>query len=177
MNPSSPAEHSPFKLARIFWIGLILLLAGSGPHLVFSLMSRQGSLDPADHPRLAFWLFVPAMFTFFPSLICLLWGAAVSVFRRVQGSRPVVDGTPKFKFEGMFWYGLILFLGCCGPLLLILLCAKLGLTGDSSPNPPFFGLMAGIAFWPSMICMIGGTISAIVKHRKAKRLLAAGTLR
>ena len=112
----------------------------------------------------------------------MAWGAGASIFRHVQarkwfrdsGSRPVPAlGPPKFKLVGMFWFGLILFLGCCGPLLLIILCAKLGLTDDPNPNPVFFGIMAGITFWPSMLCMIGGTISALFTHRKAKRIFAA----
>ena len=182
MNPSLPTVSPSFKLVRLFWIGLVVFLVGSGPYLVFSLLARKGWLDPADHARLAVWLFLPAMFTFLPGLICLVWGAGLSVFRHRQagdefrnpGRRPVAGGPPKFKLEGVFWYGLILFLGCSGPLLLTLLLAKLGVAKDANPNPAVFGIMAGLTFWPSMICMIGGLISAIYKHRKAKRLFAAG---
>jgi hypothetical protein len=35
-----------------------------------------------------------------------------------------------------------------GPLLGIIVAAKLGLTHDPNPNPIAFGILAGLTFWP-----------------------------
>lgn len=53
----------------------------------------------------------------------------------------------------MFLTGFILFVIGSGPLLVIMLAAKMGLTADPNPNPILFGLMAGLTFWPGLILM------------------------
>ena len=56
----------------------------------------------------------------------------------------------------LFVIGSILLLGSA-PLLITLLLAALGLTEDPNPNPVFFGILAMITFWPSLVLMgIGG---------------------
>lgn len=49
----------------------------------------------------------------------------------------------------------LLILGT-GPLLIIILLAKLHITADPDPNPIGFGLLAGLTFWPALICLAIG---------------------
>ncbi len=44
----------------------------------------------------------------------------------------------------------------CGPLLTILLAARIGLLADSDPNPIGPGLLAAISFWPGLMMVIFG---------------------
>ena len=53
-------------------------------------------------------------------------------------------------------YGTILFSVGVGPLLLIIAAAKLGLLNDPDPNPIGPGLLAMLAFWPSIALLILG---------------------
>jgi hypothetical protein len=43
-----------------------------------------------------------------------------------------------------------------GPLLLIILATRLGLTRDPNPNPVGFGILAGLTFWPAIIFIVIG---------------------
>jgi hypothetical protein len=53
-----------------------------------------------------------------------------------------------------------------GPLLLAVGIAHLH--GDSNPNPVGPGILAGVTFWPSLICLIVG----VIKVSSAKKALA-----
>ena len=55
-----------------------------------------------------------------------------------------------------FVVGLVMFLVGSGPLLFIIAAADLGLWHDPNPNPVGFGILAGLTFWPSLICMAIG---------------------
>jgi len=55
-----------------------------------------------------------------------------------------------------FVVGLIMLILGSGPLLFVILIAKLGLYHDPNPNPVFFGILAGLTFWPSLILMAVG---------------------
>ena len=61
--------------------------------------------------------------------------------------------------------GLILLVFGSGPLLTIILFAKLGFTSDPDPNPIFFGMLAGLTFWPGVICFIIGVSQVRRNHR------------
>lgn len=37
-----------------------------------------------------------------------------------------------------------------GPLASIMVAARLGFTNDPNPNPVYFGILAGLTFWPSV---------------------------
>jgi hypothetical protein len=52
--------------------------------------------------------------------------------------------------------GLVMFLVGSGPVLFIIIAADLGLWPDPNPNPVGFGIMAGLTFWPSIICIVIG---------------------
>lgn len=88
---------------------------------------------------------------------------------------PTPIAPPKFKLPRVFWAGVVLFTIGSGPLLLVILCAAMGLTKDPNPNPVGFGIMAMLSFYPSLICMIGGTIDAILRHRIARKRYTAET--
>ena len=65
----------------------------------------------------------------------------------------------------LFLVGLVMFVLGSGPLLLIIAAADLGLYHDPNPNPVGFGILAGLTFWPSLICMAVGVWR--VRRRRA----------
>jgi hypothetical protein len=73
-----------FKLTRLFWIGLALLVLGTGPLLLIIAAAEVGLLsDPNPNPigpRLL------AFFTFWPAVIMIAWGLIASLvrYRRAQ---------------------------------------------------------------------------------------------
>jgi len=52
--------------------------------------------------------------------------------------------------------GLIMLILGSGPLLFVILIAKLGLYHDPNPNPVFLGILAGLTFWPSLLLIVMG---------------------
>lgn len=54
-----------------------------------------------------------------------------------------------------FLWGLALMVVGCGPLLLIILAARLGI-GDPDPNPIGPGMLAGVCFWPALLLLLIG---------------------
>ena len=66
-----------------------------------------------------------------------------------------------------FRIGTWLFAIGTGPLLVIILAAKLGLTRDPNPNPVGPGILAMLTFWPSVILVLRGVVQ--VRDRDAER--------
>ena len=58
-----------------------------------------------------------------------------------------------------FVVGTLLFLLGTGPLLTLILLAKLGLTRDPNPNPVGFGILAFLTVWPSVILIVLGFLA------------------
>ena len=52
--------------------------------------------------------------------------------------------------------GLTLLIVGTGPLLGVVLVARLGFTQDPDPNPVFLGMLAGFTFWPALILIAIG---------------------
>ena len=52
--------------------------------------------------------------------------------------------------------GLALLILGSGPLLFIIIAAAIGLWPDPNPNPVGPGMLAGLTFWPSVICIAIG---------------------
>jgi len=80
------AMDSPprFKLTRMFWIGIGLLVLGTGPLLAIILAASLGLLsDPNPNPIGPGLL---AFFTFWPAVILTVWGliASLARYRRAQ---------------------------------------------------------------------------------------------
>jgi len=64
-----------FKLTRLFWIGLAVLVLGSGPLLVVGAAAAFGLLaDPIGPNLLAF-------FTFWLAVIMIVWRLVASLTR------------------------------------------------------------------------------------------------
>jgi hypothetical protein len=64
--------------------------------------------------------------------------------------------------------GLILLIIGSGPLVGVMLYAKLGFYHDPDPNPVFLGMLAGLTFWPSLILLGAGIWR--VRHGTRRRL-------
>ena len=58
-----------------------------------------------------------------------------------------------------FVAGALLFLIGTGPLLTVILLARLGLTRDPNPNPVGFGILAFLTFLPSVLLMVLGFLT------------------
>ena len=77
-------ERPKFRLSRVFWVGVVLLVLGSGPLLTIILMAALGlTKDPNPNP-VGFGII--AGLTFWPSVILMIVGAAQS-WRRYSSSR------------------------------------------------------------------------------------------
>jgi len=57
-------------------------------------------------------------------------------------------------FKIGFW---LLVLGS-GPLLAIIVLASVGLWPDPNPNPIGPGMLCFLTFWPSVVCLVMGTV-------------------
>ena len=74
-----------FRLSRVFWTGLILLVLGSGPLLTVIVLASLGvTRDPNPNPV---GLGIIAFLTFWPSVILMIVGATRSC-RHYSSSRP-----------------------------------------------------------------------------------------
>jgi hypothetical protein len=73
-------ESAPrFKLSSLFWIGLALLILGTGPLLAIGAAASLGLLsDPNPNPIGPGLL---AFFTFWPAVILIVWGLVASLLR------------------------------------------------------------------------------------------------
>lgn len=176
----SSSEPPPLIVARIFWVGLILLGAGCLPYLIFNVLAGNKVFAVADHAQVGRLLYILAAMAFLPAMICMNWGAAVSVFRHRQeqkwqknpASRPPEEGRPRFTLPVVFWAGLIAFIGCSGPMVVSMLLTRLGMMSAQDPNTVIYGIMGVLSFWPSVVCMLGGVISALFTYRNAKKASA-----
>ncbi|MGB6350766.1 MAG: hypothetical protein WBG10_12140 [Pseudolabrys sp.] len=73
-----------FKLTRLFWIGLAVLILGTGPLLAIIAAAALGLLsDPNPNPIGPGLL---AFFTFWPAVIMIVCGLIASIvrYRRAQ---------------------------------------------------------------------------------------------
>ena len=73
-----------FTLTRMFWVGIGLLVFGTGPLLAIILAASLGLLsDPNPNPVGPGLL---AFFTFWPAVILAVWGLIASLvrYRRAQ---------------------------------------------------------------------------------------------
>lgn len=68
-----------FRLSRLFWIGLALLVIGTGPLLLVVVAAELGlTSDPNPNP---IGLGLLTFFTFWPAVILIMWGLITSVLR------------------------------------------------------------------------------------------------
>jgi len=89
-DPPPLIEHPPrpqFRLSRVLWIGLTLLILGSGPLLTVILLAGLGvTKDPNPNP-VGFGML--AFLTFWPSVILVIVGVVQSYSRYKSGQRTV----------------------------------------------------------------------------------------
>jgi hypothetical protein len=80
---------------------------------------------------------------------------------------PPLDNDPpkRYRDSKLVRIGAAILLIGSGPLLTIILAAKLGLTRDPNPNPVAFGILAGLTLWPAVIILLIG----ILKVRRHKQ--------
>ena len=71
-------------------------------------------------------------------------------------SSPESRKTPGYLNSRTTRIGIGLLILGSGPLLMIIMAAKLGLTRDPNPNPVGFGILAGLTFWPAIILLAIG---------------------
>ena len=57
--------------------------------------------------------------------------------------------------------GLLLLVVGTGPLLAVIVAAKLGLTNDPNPNPIGPGILAGLTFYPSLVMLLLGIVQVL----------------
>ena len=77
---SERAMAASRNVSRLFWVGLVLLCAGTGPLLVVILMPELGlTSDPNPNP-VGFGIL--ALFTFWPSVILIVIGIVRTVLKR-----------------------------------------------------------------------------------------------
>ena len=68
-----------FKLTAVSWVGLALLLLGTGPLVLIVVAAELGlTSDPNPNPIGPGLL---AFFTFWPAVILIVWGVVASVLR------------------------------------------------------------------------------------------------
>jgi len=68
-----------FKLSRLFWIGLALLILGTGPLLAIIAAASLGLLSDRNPNPIGPGLLT--FFTFWPAVILIVWGLVASVTR------------------------------------------------------------------------------------------------
>ena len=64
----------------------------------------------------------------------------------------------KFRDSKLIRWGIAGLVLGSGPLLVAVVIGNLH--GDPNPNPIAQGMLAGITFWPSLICLVVGLIRA-----------------
>lgn len=62
----------------------------------------------------------------------------------------------KYWESRLFWTGVVMLAVGSGPLLFIIVAAGVGLWPDPNPNPIGPGILAGLTFWPSVLCVAIG---------------------
>jgi len=61
--------------------------------------------------------------------------------------------------------GLGLLIVGSGPLIAIIVLSALGVLADPNPNPVGPGILAGLTFWPGVICVIVGVVTVARRKR------------
>jgi hypothetical protein len=71
-----------FTFSRLFWVGLALLILGTGPLLLIALATELGlTSDPNPNPIGPGLL---AFFTFWPAVILIVLGLVASILRYLR---------------------------------------------------------------------------------------------
>ena len=86
---------------------------------------------------------------------------------------PEYDHTPPPKkprvVSPLLWLGLAVLTVGVGPLLSVLVAARMGWTSDPNPNPVGAGILAFFTLWPGLILIIAGLIVSAVRWARRRR--------
>lgn len=93
--------------------------------------------------------------------------------RAVHPPPPAPDPfRPRFRLRPMAWVGIAVLVLGVGPLLAILLAARMGWTSDPNPNPIGLGMLAGCSAPAGLVLAVLGTALSImdmVRDRPTRR--------
>jgi hypothetical protein len=79
---------------------------------------------------------------------------------------PKINPPERYRDSNLIRIGAAILVLGSGPLLAIIVAAKLGLTRDPNPNPVGFGMLAGCTFWPGIILLFVGVLTVWLRKRK-----------
>jgi hypothetical protein len=98
MNEITPEQPPKFRLAKSFWIGLVILVVGSGPLILVLMLASLGvTKDPNPNPvGLGFIAFL----TFWPSVGVILWQVRASFFRYRADRKRFQNRVAEQKLDG-----------------------------------------------------------------------------
>jgi hypothetical protein len=74
-----------FRLSILFWIGLALLILGTGPLLLIVIVAELGLTDDPNPNPIGPGLL--AFVSFWPAVILVVWGLVASVLRYRRQTR------------------------------------------------------------------------------------------
>lgn len=70
-----------------------------------------------------------------------------------------------FRVHPLAWIGLAILVVGVGPLVAIMLAARLGWTADPNPNPIGPGIAAFLSFWPGVAMLAIGVVLTFMARR------------
>jgi hypothetical protein len=79
---------------------------------------------------------------------------------------PKLNPPARYRDSKLIWAGAVILILGSGPLLGIIIAARLSLTPDSDPNPIAFGILAGLTFWPGIALLLAGVLTVWSRNRK-----------
>jgi hypothetical protein len=73
---------------------------------------------------------------------------------------------PPRLISPLLWVGLVVLVLGSGPLVAIIVAARLGWTSDPNPNPVGPGILAFFTFWPGVALCVAGAVVSLVRWRR-----------
>ena len=85
--------------------------------------------------------------------------------KAVSGAGPAGRPGARFRVHPLAWIGLAILVVGVGPLVAILLAARLGWSADPNPNPIGPGIAAFLSFWPGVAMLAIGVVLSFMGRR------------
>ena len=83
----------------------------------------------------------------------------------MSGAGPAGRPARRFRIHPVAWIGLAILAVGVGPLVGILLAARLGWTADPNPNPIGPGIAAFLSIWPGIGLLVIGIVLSFLPRR------------
>lgn len=83
-----------------------------------------------------------------------------------MNTQPKINPPERYRDSKLIRIGAAILVLGSGPLLAVIVAAKLSLTSDPNPNPVGFGMLAGLTFWPGIILLLVGVLTVWQRRRK-----------